>query len=157
MSLKRILAGILSASLVLTVALSGCNNGQSGSADPSSSTEKGSSAASSTEDQAAGEKHREQEHQREKLAAYKIPAGKRVSSGQRNGKVDERPACGINQRIDITAHHAVVGEQALIAVKGIPLASFAAMLIARLVEASCIRLSRRAWLQYHEGSKQHGM
>ena len=38
MSLKRILAGILSASLVLTVALSGCNNGQSGSADPSSST-----------------------------------------------------------------------------------------------------------------------
>ena len=68
--------------------------------------------------QAAGEKHREQEHQREKLAAYKIPAGKRVSSGQRNGKVDERPACGINQRIDITAHHAVVGEQALIAVKG---------------------------------------
>ena len=30
MSLKRILAGILSASLVLTVALSGRNNGQSG-------------------------------------------------------------------------------------------------------------------------------
>lgn len=42
MSLKRILAGILSASLVLTVALSGCNNGQSGSADPSSSTGEGS-------------------------------------------------------------------------------------------------------------------
>ena len=48
MSLKRILAGILSASLVLTVALSGCNNGQSGSADPSSSTGEGSSAASAT-------------------------------------------------------------------------------------------------------------
>lgn len=56
MSSKRILAGILSASLVLTVALSGCNNGQGGSAAPSSSTEKDSSAASSTEDQAAGEK-----------------------------------------------------------------------------------------------------
>ena len=49
MSLKRILAGILSASLVLTVALSGCNNGQSGSADPSSSTGEGSSAASAAE------------------------------------------------------------------------------------------------------------
>ena len=56
MSSKRILAGILSASLMLTVALSGCNNGQGGSAAPSSSTEKDSSAASSTEDQAAGEK-----------------------------------------------------------------------------------------------------
>ncbi len=54
MSLKRILAGILSASLVLTVALSGCNNGQSGSADPSSSTGEGSSAASAAESEDTG-------------------------------------------------------------------------------------------------------
>ena len=56
MSLKRILAGILSASLVLTVALSGCNNGQSGSADPSSSTGEGSSAASAAESEDTGDK-----------------------------------------------------------------------------------------------------
>ena len=56
MSLKRILAGILSASLVLTVALSGCSNGQSGSADPSSSTGEGSSAASAAESEDTGEK-----------------------------------------------------------------------------------------------------
>ena len=56
MSSKRILAGILSASLVLTVALSGCNNGQGGSAAPSSSTEKDSSAASATESENTGDK-----------------------------------------------------------------------------------------------------
>ena len=56
MSLKRILAGILSASLVLTVALSGCSDGQSSSADPSSSTGEGSSAASAAESEDTGEK-----------------------------------------------------------------------------------------------------
>ena len=54
MSSKRILAGILSASLVPTIALSGCNNGQgSSSADPSSTGES-SSAASATESETQG-------------------------------------------------------------------------------------------------------
>lgn len=56
MSSKRILAGILSASLVFTIALSGCNNGQgSSSADPSSTGES-SSAASAAESENTGDK-----------------------------------------------------------------------------------------------------
>lgn len=56
MSSKRILAGILSAALVLSMALSGCGNEQgSSSADPSS-TGDGSSAASAAESENTGDK-----------------------------------------------------------------------------------------------------